>query len=192
MVAWAEEQLSLGVALGWLQEVLVEEPCRSSFPADGYRRWCCSKNASPGELGHTASPAASISSSSSSCFAAFLVAPAVANAATSAPLAVATVASKPSASGEKLCHTVKQSDADLQTLRHNCENTTHFSAVVLANRFSCQIMDALTIVCRPMHEASNMMRTTSERGNVRWIGAATCLTARSRRQSWAHGLLLSR
>ena len=38
MVAWAEEQLSLGVALGWLQEWLVEEHGKTSFPADGCRR----------------------------------------------------------------------------------------------------------------------------------------------------------
>ena len=115
---------------------------------------------SPGVLGRIASPAASTSSSSSSCVAAFNVAPAVASAASSAPVAVATVASKPSTSGEKLCHTVKQSKADLQQLRHNCNNTMHLSAVVLANRFSFQIMDALTIVCRPMSEVFNLIRTT--------------------------------
>ena len=76
---------------------------------------------SPGELGRIASPAPSTSSSSSSCPTAFPVVPAVTSAATSAPVAVATVASKPSASGEKPCDTVKQSNADLQHLRHNCK-----------------------------------------------------------------------
>ena len=38
MVLWAEEQLSRGVALGWLQEWLVEEHGKTSFPADGCRR----------------------------------------------------------------------------------------------------------------------------------------------------------
>ena len=52
-----------------------------------------------------------------------------------------------------------QSSADLQQLRRNCKNTMHLSAVVLANRCSCQIMDDLTIVCRPMNEAFNLMRT---------------------------------
>ena len=125
---------------------------------------------SPGELGRIASPAPSTSSSSSSCFAAFLVAQAVASAATSAPTAVATVASKPSTSGEKLCHIVKQSNADLQKWRHNCKNTMHLFAMVLADRFSCQVMDALTIVCRQMNEAFNFMRTTFKtlKGSVEW------------------------
>ena len=110
---------------------------------------------SPGGLGRVASPAASISSSSSSCLEAFPVAPAVASAATSAPVAAATVASKPSASVEKPCHTVKQS-----TLRHNCKTTMQLAAVVLASKFSWQIVDALTIVCSPVNEAFNLMRTT--------------------------------
>ena len=107
---------------------------------------------------------------SSSCLAAFLVAPAVASAVTSAPVAVVTVASKPPASGEKPCHTVKQSNADLQKLRHNFKNTIHLSAVVLVSTFSWQIMDALTILCRPMNEALNLMRTTFKtlNGSVDW------------------------
>ena len=58
---------------------------------------------SPGELARTVSPAASTSSCSSSCPTAFLVAPDVTSAGSSAPVAVDTVASKASASGEKLC-----------------------------------------------------------------------------------------
>ena len=44
------------------------------------------------------------------------------------------------------------------------------SAVVPANRFSCQIMDALTIVCRPMNEAFNLLRTTFKelKNSVDW------------------------
>ena len=46
----------------------------------------------------------------------------------------------------------------------------HLSAVVLANECSSQIMDALTIVCRPMNEAFNLMRTTFKtlKGSVEW------------------------
>ena len=98
--------------------------------------------------------------SSSTAVAPIVVPAAASSSSTASVAAVATVAPQAAAANaERPCQTVRQSNQELQKLRHRCHNTMHLSAMVLANGYSCQVMDALAKVCLPMNTAFNFMRT---------------------------------
>ncbi len=66
---------------------------------------------------------------------------------------------------------------EVNKLRHKCFNSLHASAVVLANSFSNQVVDAMLFVCNPVTEWFDLSRTKCKtvRGSVDW------------RSSWADG-----
>lgn len=65
---------------------------------------------------------------------------------------------------------VSSGNRELQKLRHKCSNSLHFSAVVLANDFSNQVVDVLLFLCDPVNQwwdNSRTMRKT-RKGAMQW------------------------
>ena len=99
--------------------------------------------------------------------------PAVVHLAASTAFSASAVVSLPSAPGSSTDNqprSVRASNEVLNKLRHSCKNNVHLSACVLSNRYSCQMVDALGVVCSAANEffakTRTILKTTS--GSVDW------------------------